>query len=162
MKTFVSSLRDQFRFSYLVAPACLSAVLLAGCSDPSPTGPPRVKTVPVKGRVVVDGGTVQLPKQVMIQAHLNGVAESGELEPAAFAVPEGDFSLSTYETGDGVPVGEYTLTFRLGQRNLFRGNFEGDDFKGKYADAKTAEHKLSVTGNETGPIDLGTIELSTK
>ncbi len=141
----------------------LAVVGMVGCGGSGPQGPERVKTVPVVGKVTVDGSTVELPKQIRIRAFLVGGKESPTAtEPGGTVNPDGTFSLSTYEAGDGVPVGEYKLTFQLGQQNLLRGRLEGDDFNGKYEDPEKSEYALTVTGDETGPIDMGTIELTTK
>lgn len=139
----------------------LGLLLGVGCADTGPKGPPRVKTIPVTGKVLVDGSTVELPRQVLIRAHVVGGESPTSTEPAAYANPDGTFAFSTYEAGDGVPAGEYKLTFQLGHRNLMRARFEGDDFKGRYSDPDKSEHTLSV-GEDAEPIDLGTIELSTK
>ena len=69
---------------------------------------------------------------------------------------EGKFSISTYEAGDGLPQGAYTLTF---QWMVAQGLTSIDKFKGTYADPKKSEYKLTV--NEGEPNDLGVIELVT-
>ncbi|MGE0374655.1 MAG: hypothetical protein AB7I48_20870 [Planctomycetaceae bacterium] len=121
-----------------------------------------MKTVRVTGRVLVDGKTIELPKQVLILAHpLEGESPTSA-ELGANVNPDGSFVFSTYEAGDGLPVGDYKLTFQLGQINLLRGRLEGDDFKGKYSDPETSEHPLNVSETDSGPIDMGTIELSVK
>jgi hypothetical protein len=74
---------------------------------------------------------------------------------------DGAFSLSTYESGDGVPPGDYTLTFVWGEMNLMNGQYAGDKLEGKYADAATSAIALTVTAGAE-PQDLGTIELSTQ
>jgi hypothetical protein len=81
------------------------------------------------------------------------------MEPSALTDTEGTFSLSTYETGDGVPAGEYKLTFVWGQISLLNGQYSGDKFNGKYADAAKSEISLTIaSGDETH--DLGVIELT--
>ena len=140
----------------------ITLLVFAGCGEPGPQGPPRVKTVPVTGRVVVDGGTVELPKQVIIRAHSISGESPTDTVPGANANPDGTFSMSSYETADGLPVGEYRLTFQLVQRDLMRGGFTGDDFRGKYNSPEDSEHRVTVTENDSEPIVLETIELTTK
>ena len=69
------------------------------------------------------------------------------------------FQISTYETGDGVPEGEYRLTFQAGQMNLVSRSYTGDLLNGRYSDPQKSEFTLTVAG--TDPIDLGTIDLKT-
>ncbi len=141
----------------------LTALLsLSGCGETGPQGPVRVKTVPVKGKVVVDGAGVELPKRVQIRANPVGATVSEEATSGGIAEPDGSFSLSTYEAGDGLPAGEYKLTFQLVQVNLMRGGVDGDDFNGKYDNPSTSEHTVTISEESTDPIDLGAIELSTK
>jgi hypothetical protein len=71
----------------------------------------------------------------------------------------GLFTISTYETGDGVPAGQYQLTFVWGQINLMNSQYSGDKLNGKYSDPAKSEHTLTVTDSDD-PHDLGVIELT--
>ncbi len=74
---------------------------------------------------------------------------------------EGNFKLATYEAGDGVPAGDYVLTFVMQEFNLMSREYSGpDQLGGRYADPKTSEVKITVKDGE--PTDLGVIELKTK
>jgi len=131
-------------------------ILLAGCGkDPGIT---RVKTVPVTGQVKVDGEPQAL---LAVRAKpVSGDTPTGTT-PSAFTSEDGRFTLTTYETGDGIPPGAYKLTFQLGKVNMMTGKYGGDLFNGKYSDPATSE--VSVTVTETSePIDVGIIELNTK
>ncbi len=150
------------RILWTVPLLSLAVAFLIGCGDSGPEGPTRVKTVPVIGKVTVDGSPVELPKQIRIRAYLVGGESPTGTEPGATVNLDGTFALSTYEAGDGIPVGEYKLTFQLGRQNMMRARFEGDDFNGKYIDPDKSEHKVTVGENDTEPIDLGTIELTTQ
>ena len=81
------------------------------------------------------------------------------MESAALTDANGVFGLSTYESGDGVPPGQYQMTFVWGQINLMNSQYSGDKFNGKYADPAKSEHNLTVTDSDE-PHDLGVIELS--
>lgn len=152
-----SSLLPFCSSNHAVGIAVFGILFCAGC-DSGPKGPPRVETVPVTGVVLIDG---QPQERVAVRA----VPVQGETPtattPSAFTNAEGGFSLSTYESGDGVPVGEYKLTFQWGQINLLSGRYGGDKFEGKYDNPDKSEYQITVTeGSE--PIDLGTIELTTR
>ena len=74
---------------------------------------------------------------------------------------EGKFAISTYQSGDGLPEGEYALTFMWGQLNLISKSYGGPDkLNGRYLNAQTSEHRVTVEAGD--PIDLGRIELSTR
>ena len=135
----------------------LGGLLLAsGCGTKSGNKP----TYPVVGRVLVDGAPAD---------YLAVTAEpaDGQLDPdqptvtACFTDKEGRFSLSTYVQGDGVPEGEYVLTFMWGQMNLMSMNYGGPDkLKGRYSKPETSQHRFTV-GKGQPKLDLGDIELST-
>lgn len=150
------------RLVLIVVPACC---FLAGCGDDGPQIPDRPPSFPIVGKVTVNGSTVELPKMLGVVAIPEGAKRNLEGDVvgvgSAIASPQdGTFSISTYEKGDGVPAGTYKLTFRLGKYNMMKAGFEGDDFKGKYDNPETSEYTVTVTGNETEPIDLGEINLT--
>lgn len=73
----------------------------------------------------------------------------------------GTFAISTYESGDGAPPGEYALTFHWGEMNLISMNYGGKDrLKNKYS--KPEDSVVKFTVKEGSPVDLGEISLSTK
>ena len=150
---------DDGRFAALfrASTVLLSVIVIAGCGGSTgPQGGPRVETTTVKGVVKVDGAVVPYLRVTAIPANGPGAVP---MEPSALTDTEGAFSLSTYETGDGVPAGEYKLTFVWGQISLLNGQYSGDKFNGKYSKADTSEIRLTVaSGDETH--DLGVIELT--
>ena len=89
-----------------------------------------------------------------------GIDTQDPTESSTFTDAEGKFEIATYQSGDGVPVGSYVLTFQWGERNLISFQYGGDKFNGKYSDPKTSTIKFDV--QEGQPTDLGTIELTTK
>ena len=129
----------------------------SGCQD-EPRGGPRVVTIPITGKVLVDG---KPQAQVQVQAQPVSGSTPTHTTPSAFTDAEGNFAIQTYEAGDGAPAGEYKLTFRWGQISLMSGRYEGDKFNGKYRNPARSEHSVTVSESDD-PIDLGTIELSTK
>ena len=103
----------------------------------------------------------QACRELAVTCHdTKGIDKADPTVSAAFTDEEGNFKISTFEAGDGVPVGDYVLTFAWGKMNLLTMQYSGDKFNGKYADPKTSTHKFTV--KEGVPTDLGTIELTTK
>lgn len=140
------------------------AVVSAGCQQ-GPKGVARDKVSKVTGKLRIDG---EAHESVAIRLIRIGEANpaagtSKALTSSALTDKDGKFSIGTYENGpnaDGAPVGEYALVFQWGQINLMGGgNYGGDKFNGKYADPAKSEFKVTVADK---PVDLGTIELSTK
>jgi hypothetical protein len=115
------------------------------------------KTYPVKGRIQVDGKSPE--SQIAISCvNLAGYDPQNPTESQCFSNPDGTFEISTYNTGDGVPEGEYALTFLWGQLNVFSMSYGGPDkLGGQYRDPATSPVKFKVVAGK--PVDLGTIEL---
>ena len=142
--------------------ACISPTLFVGCGSERQFD--RDATVKVIGKLLVDGKLVEPPMRVSIKA----IAEDAEVvdgvkvkSAGAWAAPDGSFELSTYLQGDGVRAGKYAITFKVGQIYLMTGGLGPDILKGKYSDPDTSEYSVTVTGSETEPIDLRTIDLPT-
>jgi hypothetical protein len=132
-------------------------IAIVGCGGSTgPQGGPRVTTVAVTGVVKVDGAPAPFLRVVAVPV---GGVGAVPMESAALTDANGAFGLSTYESGDGVPPGQYQLTFVWGQINLMNSQYSGDKFNGKYADPAKSEHNLTVTDSDE-PHDLGVIELS--
>jgi hypothetical protein len=75
--------------------------------------------------------------------------------------PDGKFAISTYQSADGVPAGEYLLTFVWGRFDMISKSYGGPDkLNGRYADHQKSEHRVQVESGK--PTDLGRIELTTK
>lgn len=80
---------------------------------------------------------------------------------SALTGEDGKFEISTYKSGDGVPEGEYVLTFMWGKMNLMSASYGGEDqLGGVHSDPKTSEVKTYVAVGV--PIDDGKLELVTK
>jgi 5-hydroxyisourate hydrolase-like protein (transthyretin family) len=126
-----------------------------GCSPPDN----RKETFKITGEVYVDGQPANfLAVRAVATA---GIDKSAPTYSAAFTNAEGKFTLSTYEEGDGIPAGQYSLTFTWGEMNLLTMSYGGaDKLKGKYEDAAKSEFKVEVGPDK--PLDLGRIELKTK
>ncbi len=132
------------------------AILSVAFSACGPAGPYHKPLVgPIKGQVLVDGNPTA---GVRILAHEEGGgnAEHPTL-PSGLTDADGNFTLGTYDQGDGVPAGNYKLTFSWSGGGLMSG--KPDKFGGRYANPATSKVDLKVAD---GPVDLGKIELTTK
>lgn len=120
----------------------------------------RKETFPVTGQVYVDGKPPDSP--IAVKCHnVDGMDKERPTVSSAFTGEDGKFAISTYESGDGIPTGEYVLTFYWGKRNPISMNYGGPDkLNGRYSDPKKSDIRITVLpGN---PTDLGRIDLTTK
>lgn len=134
--------------------------LLSGCGRQDE--PYRKQTYRVFGVVTVDGVPPDTPLQISCH-DMKGIDAQHPTVSASLTGEGGKFEISTYESGDGVPAGEYVLTFEWKQLNLVTMNFGGPDRLNKrYNDPAKSEVRFKVEEGAKGPIDLGTIALTTK
>ncbi len=142
--------------------ACWLGVLLmlqvTGCGGKDE--PYRKPTAKVTGQVTVDGKAPTDAIKVMCHP-VDGMDQEHPSVSQCMTGDQGKFEISTYQSGDGVPEGEYVLTFLYGQLNLVSMNYGGPDkLKGRYSDPSKSEWRLSVKGST--PVDLGVIALTTQ
>lgn len=135
---------------------CLLAAGLWGCSG-GRADPQMKKVFPVKGLIVVDGKPPMSPIQVVCH-NVAGIDQKTPTVSQCDANPDGGFELTTYKTGDGVPPGDYVLTFSWQQFNMKDRVYMGPDkLKDRYSDPKKSEFKFSVKDQ---PVDLGEFKLT--
>jgi hypothetical protein len=136
-----------------VAAAC--CVLICSCARRERF---RKETFPVRGEVHVDGKPAA---SVAVRCHdVAGIDAERPTVSMAITQESGEFEIATYEPGDGVPQGEYVLTFLWGQRNLVTNSYDGPDkLDGRYLDPGKSKVRFRVETEQ--PTDLGRIELST-
>lgn len=127
-----------------------------GCGK---SGPPRKQVFKVTGKLVVDNEPPMSP--IQIECHsLSPLDTKMPTVSLCDADPDGTFQISTYDAGDGVPPGEYVLTFSWRQFNVMSRNYAGPDrLKGKYSKKDGSQFKVTVVDK---PVDLGEIALTTK
>lgn len=131
----------------------------SGCGLDLPHGPPRKQTFPVTGVVVVDGQPVEMLEVACHDVKLIGT--DGSMVVAAYTDAKGKFELSSYQAGDGVPEGDYVVTFSWGEINLISRSYGGPDkLKDRYKSPQ--ESKVKFTAKKGTPVDLGKIVLITK
>lgn len=131
-------------------------VLFCSCSE---QGENRKETFPLTGEVYVDGSPAA---RLQVTCHdVNGLDKEQPTMSSAFTNEEGKFEISTYASADGVPEGEYVLTFVWGKMNMVSMSYGGpDQLDGRYDDPESSEHPATVEKGK--PTDLGRIELTTK
>lgn len=140
-------------------PILTTLVVLSGCSKKDE--PFRKETIPVTGQILVDGQPPGSPIQIFCH-DLNGMDQEHPSVSQANSDNDGRFAIATYETGDGVPPGEYALTFSWGEFNMVSMSFGGTDkLNRRYNDVGQSEVRFEVKAGDK-PLDLGTLELTTK
>lgn len=128
----------------------------ASCNRPDPN---RKQTSPVTGEVYVDG---KAARDVTVTCHdVKGLDAKNPTLSSAQTRDDGKFAISTYQQSDGMPEGEYALTFFWGQLNQMSNTYGGPDkLKGRYKDPQ--QSKVHVKVEKGKPADLGRIDLTTK
>jgi hypothetical protein len=130
----------------------LSALLIVGCGEAKHP----LKCYPVTGKVMIDNKPAvrAVVSFHPIAPHADGQTHS----PSTFTDDNGEFKLTTFEAGDGAPVGEYVVTvvasyvIRNGQDVPVP-----DLLKGVYADPKKSKLRATVEPKEANV--LATFEL---
>jgi hypothetical protein len=126
-------------------------MLLTGC------GESWVEVFPVTGSIKVDG---QNPAGARLT--LNPVNPAGEevVVPTAGVKADGSFTVTSYQSDDGAPPGEYVITVRWNKYDEKIGGAGPNVLPELYADPKTSPIKVTV--NAGGPTTLEPITLTTK
>jgi 5-hydroxyisourate hydrolase-like protein (transthyretin family) len=128
------------------------------CVGCTPEGPERKETSKVIGQVLVDDKPIE---GMAVYCHNTaGIDTAQPTMSACFTGKDGKFEVSTYQKGDGVPEGDYTLTFLWGQFNISMQYGGPDKLNKRYEDPKKSEVKFTVVSGQ--PTDLGQIKLTTK
>lgn len=130
----------------------------AGCGEPKMGN--RKETAPVVGQVLVDGAPPSSAVKVMCHP-VDGIDKENPSVSWCMTGKDGKFEISTYEAGDGVPPGDYKLTFLWGTMNVVSMSYGGPDkLGGRYDDPEESEFAFTVRAGE--PVDLGQLQLTTK
>lgn len=134
----------------------LLGLIVCGCSDGERTPPNGKPVVPVSGLVHINGK----PAPAGVQIRFHAVQQDPQNATLSMATTnaEGQFKAWTYQVDDGIPAGEYQVTFDDQSEAKPHLRSSPDLFKGRYSDPKKSEFKLSVPASGP-PIDMGTIEL---
>ncbi len=136
----------------LITAICL---LLCACGEAKRSD--RLPTVPVSGEITVDG---QPAVGVEVGLISTDPATKG-FRPRAKTDENGKFQMTTYETGDGAPEGEYMAIFAWHDRAAAPpGGKVPDKLNGRYIKADASQTPVSVKAGT--PVDMGTIALTTQ
>lgn len=146
-------MENRWRFAFFSA-----ALLLAACGHEQPGGS-RKETFPVTGQVFVDGSPTE---NVAVLFHdAKNLSQAAAAQPSTQTDKEGKFRIATYQNADGVPEGDYVLTFFQKDFDLMKMTYKGEDkLNDRYSDPTKSEIKISVKKGQVN--DLGRIELKTK
>ncbi len=123
--------------------------LLSGC------GPQPLKTVPLSGKVTVNG---KRAGRVKVFFTPTAPPQGKAVLPSAESAADGTFRVSTLLPDDGLPPGEYAVTalwptYRPGGDQEIEGP---DRFQGRYNDSKNPPLKVVVKEGQTElpPLEL--------
>lgn len=112
----------------------------------------QAATHPAQGRITING---EPPAGAVIELHSTGEQpDVRNSRPWAVVQEDGSYTLSTYETGDGAPVGDYAVTVRwppdVSQPSL------ADRLSGAYATPDRSRWTVTIAEgqNDLPPIEI--------
>lgn len=133
---------------------------LSGCTAKESNKGLNVKhTMRVKGTVLVDGKAPDTPVQV--KAYPKGGSAQDQAPSSGATGKDGVFELNTYKQGDGLPEGEYKLTFTWTELRLGGAALSGapaDMLGGQYSDPQKTPFTVTVQESKD-VVDVGVFEL---
>ena len=132
--------------------ATIALAILAGCGAKNQL-PARF---PVRGQVLQAGKPVA---DAIVTFHPVSPAVGVAQKPIAYSDGEGRFSLTTFETGDGAPEGEYAVTVELRAQRMVGEEVVRDGrnlLPVRYGKPDTSKltFKVAAGENEMPPIDM--------
>lgn len=108
----------------------------------------RVPVFPVRGILLVGGEPAE---GAIIAFHPTSSSEAKTTNPNGRVQADGTFELTTYESGDGAPAGEYVATIfwpEPPQSPIDHPAMGPDRLKNRYADPSTSSIRVSVSEGE--------------
>ena len=134
------------------------AVLSAGCGSKNDG---RLKSYPVRGKVTVDG---QPTKGIYVFLVPDKQPPTHGIYPNAITDEKGEYWVSTYDSEDGAPLGDYAVTAKWPQGEGLMVNSESPDrLQGRYADAASSKLKITLKeATKQQPNEVPLLELTTK
>lgn len=108
----------------------------------------RKPVYPVRGRVLFDGKPTP---HALVVFHPLGTEDKDAVRPRGQVGPDGFFTLTTYEPGDGAPAGDYQVTVEL-----WLSSGKGDEGP---TSRLPARYKNPKTSGLTARLDAGAVEL---
>lgn len=135
---------------------------LAGCGGGLSDGdrlkvlvPNAKTTIPVSGKVLVDGKPV---KDLWVKMTLKNPTRA-DLVPSAQTDGYGDFKITTYVDGDGAPAGDYKITIEWLHHRPDDEWVGPSKLGGLCGNPKTTEYSVSVNDE---PVVLPTFEVKAR
>jgi hypothetical protein len=138
------------RRAVLAAIALFAATAFTGCgkkSAPAIKGA-KLPVFPVKGKLMMDGKPMGFAT-IMFNPVTKFPQGAAQLQPRAIADENGDFTVSTYGSGDGAPAGDYKITISwkgeeaMDTPDSGRGELE-EKVPGAYQSARTSKIRVKV------------------
>lgn len=130
-------------------------VCLTGCGSDW-----QASTYSARGIISINGLP---PEGALIQLHPTGEpTDVRHSIPWALVQNDGTYTLTTYESGDGAPVGEYAVTIKWSP-DVTSPSFE-DRLKNAYTNPADSEWKFTITRgkNSLPPIEITNEELAVR
>jgi hypothetical protein len=128
----------------LLFPVAAAAVLLAGCRG----GPDVRKTFPVSGTLTVNGAPAEPGILVLLTPQFTET-DKYPIHPRGLTLEGGGFKVTTYNSDDGAPEGEYVATVEWPRTGGLSSYASGDLFGGAFANPETnkanPQFKVNVT-----------------
>jgi hypothetical protein len=129
-------------------------VAASGCGDDGD----RIQVYPVEGKVLVNGQPAQ-GATVALYPTSSALAEARLPPPTGTVDANGEFRLTSYESNDGAPAGEFQVTIVWPEPPPPNpvGVFEQKDrLRGRYANPQTSKLTATVEagGGELPPFEL--------
>lgn len=138
----------QNRSVFLLILAALS-LAQASCGG----GDKRKPTFPVAGKVTLDGRPAEHATVIL---HPVGDSDPDAVKPRGKVAADGSFKLTTYETDDGAPAGEYRVTVELWLASSRADEPPSNRLSPKYGKVESSGLKATVNAapTELAPIAL--------
>lgn len=128
----------------------ITLVVCSGCGAED-----RIEVYPVEGQVLVGG---QPAAGALVIFHPSDSQPEGfpAARPRGSVDAEGHFSLTTFETGDGAPVGNYTVTVVWQTRVEETEELTPDRLAGRYDNPQASQLKVTLRPepNQLEPFEL--------
>ncbi len=144
------------QFFPLAAACSLVAIATLGCSQPDDG---KVARVPVQGTVLVKGAPAA-GARIVFYPKDDSLKGAGMPTPGGTTEEDGTFQLTSFEPGDGAPVGDYKVTI-VWREEIPEGEsldtFQPKDrLSGRYASAEKSGLEITVPegGGTLPPIEI--------
>lgn len=124
--------------------AALLSISLIGCAEAKPE---RAAVFPAKGTITFKGEPTH---GAILALHPKTQLPAGAPSPRANVAQDGSFAVSTYDSGDGAPEGEYVVTVTWNKliKNGADVRLGPNVIPPKYGDPKTSDLVVKIASGE--------------